>query len=751
MSCPAFSKKPICTSRAKLRDGVNTSVELDLNRLILGDCLEVLKTFPDNFFDSCVSDVPYGLGTKEPTPEEIISYLREGDMGRLRQGKKNCANSILRAAIVPESDDLDTKVRDQVVPFKVRMHQPAVMMGGIVKFDDQSILGKEEIHSVGSVFEFEDLLVDDFNVVSLEEVQDRKFSLRERETFSGCVEMCRCFTSIGSSLFRMVVGFVDNSFGQTPGSPSVMTFGATEIRAVLTLDVARRTGELTFTSGTDDLNSLLLLPATENVGAFSGTGGLSSLVQSFFSGEIRLPTDRTIPLCVEVPTSLLDRFHSPLESHKDFMGKDWSIPSVNVWKEVYRVLKPGGHVLAFAGTRTWDLISLGLRSAGFEKRDTIADNHPALQWVYASGMPKSTNVGKAIAKLEEATDEQKKSTQGLGSGLKPSWEPILVFRKPFKGSLTKNVLTYGTGALNIDATRVKHSSTQDFENHKKQVESVQARGGVRGDSWKNSSDLSGANDVHEGGRWPANMILTHHPECRLVGTKDIKKNGSGLVKGTEKSTSGNDVTMGAFKERLPFEAYGEGTTERMANWQCHECCPIARLDAQSGDRPSTLTGRADPNVSHAHPGTEFNPNSTFLGERSHHSNVYADDGGASRFFQQFPSELKEPFFYIAKANRMEASLGEFKVLHPTLKPVRLMAYLIKLVTPVGGLVLDPYCGSGSTCHAALVEGYSYIGIEKDPEVYEEATRRMKIVHDYVENEQHGLDLFDLAMSMEWVE
>src|SRR5690606_16498389 len=148
------------------------------------------------------------------------------------------------------------------------------------------------------------------------------------------------------------------------------------------------------------------------------------------------------------------------------------------------------------GTRTWDLISLGLRSAGFEKRDTIADNHPALQWVYASGMPKSTNVGKAIAKLEEATDEQKKSTHGLGSGLKPSWEPILVFRKPFKGSLTKNVLTYGTGALNIDATRVKHSSTQDFENHKKQVESVQARGGVRGDSWKNSSDLSGANDVH---------------------------------------------------------------------------------------------------------------------------------------------------------------------------------------------------------------------------------------------------------------
>lgn len=494
-------------------------MELDLNRLILGNCLDVLKTFPDNFFDSCVSDVPYGLGTKEPTPEEIIAY----------------------------------------------------------------ILGEE-------------------------------------------------------------------------------------------LD----------------------------------TGG-------------------------------------------DFMGRRWFIPSVNVWKEVYRVLKPGGHVLAFAGTRTWDLISLGLRAAGFENRDTIADDHPALQWVYGSGMPKSTNVGKAIAKSEEATDEQKAASEGLGTGLKPSWEPILVFRKPFKGSLTKNVLAYGTGALNIDATRVRHSSEKDFENHKKQVEAVKAKGGVRGDSWKNASDLSGANDVHTGGRWPANMVLTHHPECRLVGTKDIKKNGSGLVKGTEKSTSGNDVTMGAFKERLPFEAYGEGTTERMANWECHECCPIAALDAQSGDRPSTLTGRADPNTSHAHPGTEFNPNSTFLGERSHHSNVYADDGGASRFFQQFPSELKEPFFYIAKANRMEASLGEFKVMHPTLKPVRLMAYLIKLVTPVGGLVLDPYCGSGSTCHAALVEGYSYIGIEKDPDIYEEATRRMKIVHAYVEDEQHGLDLFDLAMSMEWVE
>ena len=395
---------------------------------------------------------------------------------------------------------------------------------------------------------------------------------------------------------------------------------------------------------------------------------------------------------------------SVLKMGGDFKNADWDIPSVALWKEVHRVLKPGGHVTSFGGTRTWDLISLGLRAAGFTLRDTVADNHPGLQWIYASGMPKSSNLAmnadKALghtfdSKNYSPISEEAKSVVHLGSGLKPSWEPILVFRKPFKGNLVDNVLLHGTGAYNIDGTRVKHSSPADFEAHRKQVEAIRTKGGVREDSWKNSSDLSGAKEVTTSGRWPANAIFCHTPAC-----------GSG---------------------------------------GCHPDCPVARLDAQSGDRPSTLTGRADPTKSHAHPGTELNPNSSFLGERTHHSNVYADSGGASRFFMSFQLELEEPFLYVPKANRMAASMGEFKVKHPTLKPISLMSYLIRLVTPRGGTVLDPFCGSGSTCHAALLEGCSYVGIERDPANHAEALERLAVIHRRVNEETLAEEMFDYAL------
>ena len=258
----------------------------------------------------------------------------------------------------------------------------------------------------------------------------------------------------------------------------------------------------------------------------------------------------------------------------------------------------------------------------------------------------------------------------------------MMFRKPFKGTLAKNALKYGTGALNIDASRVKHGSKADFEAHKAQVEAIRAKGGVRGNSWKNDSDLSGANEVTSDGRWPANLVLTHSPECMQ-------------------------------------ELVGEDLV-----WACVEGCPAKALDEQSGDRPSTLTGRADPNMSHNHPGTEMNPNSTFLGERSHLSRVYADTGGASRFFSQFDGV---PFRYIPKASRKEAGCGQFEVQHPTVKPLALMRWLVRLVTPKGGTVLDSYCGSGSTLHAAVLEGFNYIGIERDPVNFVEAERRMKIV------------------------
>lgn len=485
-------------------------------------------------------------------------------------------------------------------------------------------------------------------------------------------------------------------------------------------------------------------------------------------------------------------------------------------------------------------------------------------------------------------------TKGLGSGLKPAWEPILVFRKPLKGTLASNVLEHGTGALNIDATRVRHASKEDFEAHKKGVDAIREKGGSRDKSWKNSSDLSGANEVTASGRWPSNCLLEHSPLCTKIGTKKIKGSHAVVAKGEsfEGRTllSENKHVFGAYSKEKPLMSHvGLDGLEETEAWQCVEGCPVKALDAQSGERPSTLTGRADPNDSHKHPGTVMKPNSAFLGERSHLSKVYADNGGAARFFtqlgpdedassgrwpanillehspgceraglkkvkgitggtkppvrkgdvysetgglytpgreqpavsgysgedgtetveswncvegcpvktlqeqgvesgshaagnktvanqsvsnrrvygtfepfkhnpdyhadeggvdrffSQFEAEGSVPFRYVPKANRKEAGCGEFEVEHITVKPLELMRWLVKLVTPKGGIVLDPYAGSGSTCHAAVLEGMHYVGMERHEPSHAEATRRMGIVHSRERERQESEAIFDFAM------
>jgi hypothetical protein len=597
------------------------------------------------------------------------------------------------------------------------------------------------------------------------------------------------------------------------------------------------------------------------------------------------------------------------------------------------VLKPGGYVLAFGGTRTFDLISIGLRMAGFEARDTISREFPTvelpiLQWLHSQGMPKSHAIGKAIDKKlgrerqvvgsrpiaypdtpsgytsfsanssarkggiwNESTgeaqhgrpvtapaSEEAAQWEGWGSALKPSWEPILLFRKPLEGTLADNVLEHGTGGLNIDATRVKHASKEDFEAHKAQVDAIKEKGGSRDKSWKNSSDLSGANEVKEGGRWPANTVIEHSANCERVGTKRVKS----ITGGAAPPVRQRDIydAAGGYNKRgseqPAVKAYGDSDgLEEVEAWSCAEGCPVRELNEQSGDRPSTLTGRADPDTSHEHPGMEMNPNSAFLGERTHLSRVYADGGGAARFFTQFESDgrfpsnvllqhsegcehlgvgqvrrpsgdvmgtepsastngvygefasralskigeggfesaevwecvegcpvkaLDEqgvtsgshaagnkavevnhtvgnkvyggfkpmtnnpdyhadeggvsrffsqfdgvPFKYVPKANRKEAGCGEFEVQHITLKPLALLRWLVKLVTRKGGTVLDIYAGSGTTCHAAVLEGMNFIGMERDETNHAEAVRRLEIVLRKDQERRDAEELYEFSM------
>jgi site-specific DNA-methyltransferase (adenine-specific) len=296
------------------------------------------------------------------------------------------------------------------------------------------------------------------------------------------------------------------------------------------------------------------------------------------------------------------------------MGKAWDydVPQVEVWREVLRVLKPGGHLLAFAGTRTQHRMAVAIEDAGFEIRDLIA-------WVYGSGFPKSRNLDG--------------DWQGWGTALKPALEPITVARKPLTGTVAANVLEHGTGAINVDGCRV--GTSKDVPSS---VSTSSQWFGVNGES--------GAESGHNPniGRWPANLI--HDGSDEVVG---LFPQADGMKRGTLRRGATTGLAMGA------HGIYGE----------------MQPMELQAG---------------------------------------YGDTGSAARFF------------YCAKASKADRGDGNG---HPTVKPTELMRYLCRLVTPPGGVVLDPFMGSGSTGKAAALEGFQFIGIEREAEYLEIACQRVQ--------------------------
>jgi site-specific DNA-methyltransferase (adenine-specific) len=328
-----------------------------------------------------------------------------------------------------------------------------------------------------------------------------------------------------------------------------------------------------------------------------------------------------------------------------FMGKRWDydVPSVEVWAECLRVLKPGGHLLAFAGTRTQHRMAVRIEDAGFEIRDMIA-------WVYGSGFPKSLDVSKAIDKAAGAEREvvgiagrsgsaracmagdfaggeyhatapatsEAQQWQGWGTALKPAWEPVIVARKPLTGTVAANVLKYGTGAINIDGCRVDGTPRTTHADGNRQGTHPAPM------DWGNRTEHAAPG---ASGRWPANLIHDGSDE---------------VVAGFPQTTSG-DLTPYLNQSR-------NGHAGVNSEW-----------------KTVTRTG---------------------------------DSGSAARFF------------YCAKASKADRGEGNT---HPTVKPTDLMRYLCRLVTPPGGTVLDPFAGSGSTGKAAILEGFQFIGIEREAE------------------------------------
>jgi site-specific DNA-methyltransferase (adenine-specific) len=376
-----------------------------------------------------------------------------------------------------------------------------------------------------------------------------------------------------------------------------------------------------------------------------------------------------------------------------FMGKSWDASgiaySVSMWQEVLRVLKPGGHLLAFSGSRTYHRMTCAVEDAGFEVRDQIL-------WVYGSGFPKSLDVSKAIDKAAgaerevigtvragiarksrnggeivggECVEELKQSPvtapateaakqwQGWGTALKPAHEPICVARKPLANGLTvaANVLAHGTGALNIDGCRVETEETLGRPQAKAQDGVMSMRLGDNG--------FNGASD-ERGGRWPANLI--HDGSDEVVA---LFPNARSAGAYPSDSTARNGVTSFGGKQGTLYSDTGSAA-------RFFYCAKTSKKDRNEGL-------------------DDFTPTTT-------------SDGRA-----------------VAADNAYQRGKTERQNTHPTVKPTDLMRYLCRLVTPPGGTVLDPFMGSGSTGKAAMLEGFKFVGIEMDETYHTIAKARIE--------------------------
>ena len=355
-----------------------------------------------------------------------------------------------------------------------------------------------------------------------------------------------------------------------------------------------------------------------------------------------------------------------------FMAKKWDydVPSVEVWKEAMRVLKPGGHALIACGTRTQHRMVVNIEDAGFEIRDVVS-------WIYGSGFPKSLNISKAIDKAAGAdrevvgegrthkgalgrmnddswiaSDEPMKITapatpeaqqwDGWGTALKPSCEFFTLCRKPLSEStIAKNVLKWGTGGINIDGCRVEFSSESEKVKHASEWDRNWSTSPIHAFDAATGNHPGAKREIGEGpkpqtGRFPANLIHSGEQEVLEL-----------------------------------FPDSGEKSPSRF-----FYCAKASKKDRDEG-----------------------------LEGEEKECGVKNDSG---RGFSE-----GDPYKKVLKKNN-----------HPTVKPTALMSYLCRLITPPNGVVLDPYMGSGSTGKAAIREGFSFVGIELDPDYYNIAKARV---------------------------
>jgi DNA modification methylase len=388
-----------------------------------------------------------------------------------------------------------------------------------------------------------------------------------------------------------------------------------------------------------------------------------------------------------------------------FMGKSWDATGIaydiKVWQECLRVLKPGGHLLAFGGSRTYHRLACAIEDAGFQIRDQI-------MWVYGSGFPKSLNIGKAIDKAagaerengklkwkggtqlgvinddswkpkdvyesQPSTDEAKE-WDGWGTALKPAHEPIVMARKPLDGTVAQTVLTHGTGGINIDGCRVGMSD----KDKEQSLNNWKPNGYELKESIYEFGTEIVATEQNTQGRFPANFI--HDGSDEVLELFPETNTASGIASGATRGKLGTQGKFGSAKQKNMSEApfYGDiGSAARF-----FYCAKASKKDRNEGLDPDLFPLQNYPDANKM--------------------------GGAG------------DTMLTGSGNPRDSRKHNY---HPTVKPTDLMRYLCRLITPPNGTVLDPFTGSGSTGKAAVAEGFSFIGIEQSAEYVEIAKARI---------------------------
>ncbi len=476
-----------------------------------------------------------------------------------------------------------------------------------------------------------------------------------------------------------------------------------------------------------------------------------------------------------------------------FMGKKWDydVPSVELWREVFRVMKPGAHLLSFGGTRTYHRMVVAIEDAGFEIRDQV-------MWIYGSGFPKSHDVSKGIDKAAgkirprvaggqggvnkilgsrkpgEAISGEAIEWQGWGTALKPANEPIVLARKPIsEKTVAANVLRWGVGALNVDACRIGTQSAsktawESEPNHSSLPVDLVGETAKRGTSATVGSIATKRAGQTSSAKGNAIRAATSKMDMSC-------SHGSSRAARNISQTEFSDLNTESFGKNTSAKSHADTSfttktkTGKTTGLKTSNSCPDTRTQITTSEN-TRLAQSATPSMQSAHAPSGRWP-----------SNCLFDESAAEMLdAQSWPHFCNgvgaSRFFYVAKASKRERNAGLEQVAptksqgarpnsadpsgkfpdhdhrerggnnHPTVKPIKLMEYLCRLITPPGGVILDPFMGSGSTGIAAKRLGFQFIGIEMNEEYIEIAKRRVEHARA-PENEVEAPDEGQLEMSV----